>query len=114
MARLAFLAALAVPISAAAHGAENPGDEKSIGVATMLADRTILVGVSGPEPGSRARAVLMVEPGDTNYQSIIDHVGGLKPGETKPIPPWPDSQPAPAPPSDRPMPSPAPSPTPGT
>jgi hypothetical protein len=110
MARLAFLAALAVPISVAAYGAEKPSEEKSIGVATMLADGTILVGVSGPEPGSRARAVLMVEPGDTNYQSIIDHVGGLKPGETKPIPPWPDTQPAPGPRND----SDKSSPTPGT
>ena len=32
----------------------------------------------------------MVEPGDSTYQPIIDHVGGLKPGETKSIPPWPE------------------------
>ena len=94
MARLAFWVALAVPISAAVYAAETPNAEKSIGVATMLVDGTILVGVPGPEPGSRARAVLMVEPGDMNYQSIIDHVGGLKPGETKSIPPWPESPPS--------------------
>jgi hypothetical protein len=94
MARLALMVALAVPFSTAVYAAENLNDEKSIGVATMLMDGTILVGVPGPEAGSRARAVLMVEPGDTNYQSIIDHVGGLKPGETKSIPPWPDSPPA--------------------
>ena len=96
MARLAPWVALALPFSGAVCAAETPKDEKSIGVATMLVDGTILVGVPGPEPDSRARAVLMVEPGDTNYQPIIDHVGGLKPGETKSIPPWPDSpQPAP-------------------
>ena len=94
MARLALMVGLAVPFSAAVFAAEIPRDEKSVGVATMLADGTILVGVPGPEAGSRARAVLMVEPGDGNYQSIIDHVGGLKPGETKSIPPWPDSAPA--------------------
>ena len=89
--RLAPWVALALPLSGAVFATEAPRDEKSIGVATMLASGTILVGVPGPEPGSRARAVLMVEPGDSNYQSIIDHVGGLKPGETKPIPPWPDT-----------------------
>ena len=36
---------------------------------------------------------VLVEPGDNNYQQIIDHVGGLKPGETKSIPPWPDQAP---------------------
>jgi hypothetical protein len=100
MVRVALMVALVVPFSAAVHAAENPKDEKSIGVATMLADGTILVGVPGPEAGSRARAVLMVEPGDTNYQSIIDHVGGLKPGETKSIPPWPDTQSSPPPRQD--------------
>jgi hypothetical protein len=108
MMRLAPWVALALPFPGVLYAAETPADEKSIGVATMLADGTILVGVPGPEPGSRARAVLMVEPGDTNYQSIIDHVGGLKPGETKPIPPWPDPQPA-APSKDAGRISPAPS-----
>lgn len=107
--RLAPWVALALPFSGAVFAAEAPKDEKSIGVATMLADRTILVGVPGPEPGSRARAVLMVEPGDTNYQTIIDHVGGLKPGETKPIPPWPDV-PAPGARTDADRTSPAPGP----
>jgi hypothetical protein len=94
MVRRAFGIALAFSFSGAALCAENPEAKPSIGVATMLQNGTILVGVGGPD-AARARAVLMVEPGDTNYQSIIDHVGGLKPGETKPIPPWPDQPPAP-------------------
>jgi hypothetical protein len=98
MVRLALGVVLAGCLAGAGWCAENPQTAKSIGVATMLANGTILVGVGGPD-GLRARAVLMVEPGDTNYQAIIDHVGGLKPGETKPIPPWPD-QPAPAPRQD--------------
>jgi hypothetical protein len=94
MVRLALGVALAGSFAGAAWCAENLEAAKSIGVATMLPNGVILVGVGGPD-GLRARAVLMVEPGDTNYQAIIDHVGGLKPGETKPIPPWPD-QPLPA------------------
>jgi hypothetical protein len=62
----------------------------------MLADGSIMVGVPGPGSGERAQAVLMLMPGDTQYQPLLDHVGGLKPGESKPIPPWPDP---PAPPN---------------
>jgi hypothetical protein len=94
-----LLTAFLLAFPAAALAAENPAGEKStvksIGVATMLQNGTILVGVPGPDSGLRAQAVLMVEPGDSNYQAIIDHVGGLKPGETKPIPPWPDPPPPP-------------------
>jgi hypothetical protein len=95
-----LLTAFLLALSAAAPAAENPAAEKSaeksIGVATMLQNGTILVGVPGPNSDLRAQAVLMVEPGDSNYQPLIDHLGGLKPGETKPIPPWPDP-PAPKP-----------------
>src|SRR5882672_8324187 len=101
MNRLAPLPAILLASSGAAFAADDPAAEKSVGVATMLANGTILVGVRGPEPERGARAVLMVEPGDTNYQMIIDHLGGLKPGETKSIPPWPDPvAPAPMPKED--------------
>jgi hypothetical protein len=69
---------------------ENPATVKSIGMARMLVDGTILVGVPGPGSGDHAQAVLVLKPGDTQYQPLLDHVGGLKPGETKSIPPWPD------------------------
>jgi hypothetical protein len=93
MVRLALWVALAASLSGLASAAENPQSAKSIGVATMLANGTILVGVGETGSDARARAVLMVEPGDSQYQAIIDHVGGLKPGETKPIPPWPNQPP---------------------
>jgi hypothetical protein len=96
MVRLTLCAALACSFSGVVWAEQNPVPVISIGVATMLQNGTILIGVGGGPDLDRARAVLMVEPGDTNYQSIVDHVGGLKPGETKPIPPWPD-QPTPEP-----------------
>ena len=108
MIHLAPLAALFLAFSGAAFAEENsplvPSPAASVGVATMLPNRTILVGVPGPGGDSRAQAVLMVEPGDSTYQPIIDHVGGLKPGETKSIPPWPDQ---PSPPRDDPRPVPS-------
>ncbi|HEY4264956.1 MAG TPA: hypothetical protein VGM72_06530 [Micropepsaceae bacterium] len=90
---MALWVVLASSLPGLAWAAENPQSAKSIGVATMLPNGTILVGVGDTDSDTRARAVLMVEPGDSTYQSIIDHVGGLKPGETKPIPPWPDPPP---------------------
>src|SRR6266567_2300071 len=93
MIRPAPLAALMLACSGAALAAENPAPASSVGVATMLENGTILIGIRGPAVDGPLQAVLMIEPGDTNYQQIIDHVGGLKPGETKSIPPWPDQVP---------------------
>ena len=93
MFRSAPLAALFLACSGSVLAAENPAPEPSVGVARMLENGTILIGIRGPGVDGPLQAVLMVEPGDTNYQQIIDHVGGLKPGETKSIPPWPDQAP---------------------
>jgi hypothetical protein len=99
MPRAALWSAILVALPATVVAVEDQGADRSVGVATMLANGTILIGVGGNGPGARAQAVLEIHPGDTNYQMIVDHVGGLKPGETKLIPPWPDP---PAPPSDPP------------
>ena len=112
MPQLAPWSAFLVALPATAIAGEDPAAGQSVGVATMLNNGTILIGVGGDGPAARAQAVLEIHPGDTNYQMIIDHVGGLKPGETKPIPPWPDSPaptrdgPAPAPRDDGPVPVP--------
>jgi hypothetical protein len=100
---LAFSGALeAAENSPPTEPKENPAAAKSIGMARMLEDGTILVGVPGPGSGDRAQAVLALRPGDTQYQPLLEHVGGLKAGETKPIPPWPDT---PADPSEAPHPA---------
>ena len=88
-----FLASSGTVLAAENPAAENPTPEPSVGVARMLENGTILIGIRGPAVDGPLQAVLMVEPGDTNYQQILDHVGGLKPGETKSIPPWPDQEP---------------------
>jgi hypothetical protein len=93
MLRRAFFAAVLLAFPGPMLAAENPVAAPSVGVARMLANGTILVGIRGAEPDGALQAVLMVEPGDSTYQPIIEHVGGLKPGETKSIPPWPDTPP---------------------
>src|SRR5690242_1208510 len=83
--------ALAAETPSPANSA-HPSNAQSIGMARMLPDGTILIGVAAGG-GDRAQAVLELKPGDTQYQPVLDHIGGLKPGETKPIPPWPEPAP---------------------
>jgi hypothetical protein len=66
-------------------------DPQSIGVATMDSTGSIHMQLRGEiKGGGIAEAIVVVKPNDSQYQGILRHVGGLKPGETKSIPPWPD------------------------
>lgn len=71
-------------------GAVN--DRMSIGTATMLRDGTIVLDLraaSGPS-GPKGDARLTYPPGHPQYREILEHVGGLRPGETRNVPPWTD------------------------
>lgn len=71
----------------------SEGDEgkKYTGTATMKEDGTIrLVYKTEGKAGLGASVVIEYKPQDEDYQKILDHVGGLKVGETKGVPPWPD------------------------
>ncbi len=62
-----------------------------IGSASMDKDRTIYLQLRAEGPnGELGDAMFTYRPGDPKYQEIIDHVGGLAPGESKPVPPWPE------------------------
>jgi hypothetical protein len=87
MHRLALAIALILGLSGAAPAPEKP--QPSIGIATMQPDGSIAVRVK-IRPGAEQEAVLVLYPGDSTYQKMIEHLGGLMPGESKPIPPWPD------------------------
>jgi hypothetical protein len=58
----------------------------SIGEATMLPDGTLVV--SNPHQVSRTA------PTDPKYSAWIAHVGGMKPGQVKNMPAWPDGCPS--------------------
>ncbi|OAI41434.1 hypothetical protein AYO40_03220 [Planctomycetaceae bacterium SCGC AG-212-D15] len=66
-------------------------DKKSppaaIGTATMEEDGTIVLDLRTP-----AMALFRYPPDDKEYKEILKHLGGLKRGETKLVPPWPDSK----------------------
>jgi hypothetical protein len=63
----------------------------SIGVATMSADGVIRLQLRAEGPnGEIGDALLIYAPDNPDYAEVITHLGGLAPGETKPVPPWPE------------------------
>jgi hypothetical protein len=63
---------------------------RSIGVATMRQDRTIVLDLTATGPNMLGDARLTYAPHDPNYSSILRHLGGLNPGEVKQVAPWDD------------------------
>ena len=60
----------------------------------MPPDGTIHLRLRAPLPGGGSgEGEFDYKPGDPDYQQILAHLGGLKPGETKPVRPWPDNPP---------------------
>ena len=81
--------AAAAPAEAGATPAPSAG--ASIGSATMQADGTIVMMLRAEGPGPMiGDAQFVYPPNHPEYGSILEHLGGLNPGETKPVPPWPD------------------------
>jgi len=63
----------------------------SIGSATMQTDGTIVLQLRATDgTGMRGDGRLTYPPGHPQYQKILAHLGGLLPGEEKPVPPWPE------------------------
>jgi hypothetical protein len=63
---------------------------QSIGTATMTDDGTIILDLraEGPE-GAVGYARLVYPPTHAQYAEVLKRLGGLRPGETKQVPPWP-------------------------
>ena len=63
----------------------------SIGAATMAPDGTIELRLRAAGPGGMVgEGFLTYAPSDPQYAEILRHLGGMKPGETKSVQPWPD------------------------
>lgn len=70
--------------------AAQPADTAPIGSASMDQNRVLILQLRAEGPnGELGDAMFTYKPGEPKYQEIIDHVGGLQPGESKPMPPWP-------------------------
>lgn len=62
----------------------------SIGMASMKDDGTIVLLLRAEdEKGAKGDAMISYPPTHPNYKEVLAHLGGMKPGEKKPVPPWP-------------------------
>jgi hypothetical protein len=87
---IAFLAAPLAGIIAAADADGMPipcEDIDSVGTAKMSADGTIALRIRSLwyQPAAEHRVVYA--PGDPQYDAIKRHLGGITPGQSKPVPP---------------------------
>jgi len=60
-----------------------------VGVATLGKDGTLRMQYRSIDHGMIAEAMETVRPGDEQYKKYLEHLGGLKPGESKSIPEFP-------------------------
>jgi hypothetical protein len=75
----------------AADGNSQPipcEDIDSVGRAKMSGDGTITLQLRSLWPDPIAESQLVFAPDDPQYDEIKHHLGGIKPGESKPVPPW--------------------------
>jgi hypothetical protein len=81
-------------------GGAGPASAKDcgfFGVATMQPDGTIRMRFRAPLPDCAgfAEGVTEYKLDSPYYQEVLRHIGGLRSGESKDVPPWPD-EPTPA------------------
>lgn len=86
--RRAVLAAMLALPGAASSQQATPSDTP-IGTARMMADGTIVLDLLARGRGASGDARLTYPLGDPQYQAILRHLGGLQPGEIKPVRPFP-------------------------
>jgi hypothetical protein len=68
----------------------SDADAESIGVATMQPDRTLVLQLHATDKsGARGDAQLVYPPSHPQYPQVLQHVGPIAPGESRPVKPWP-------------------------
>jgi len=68
--------------------ADSSPDARTIGVASMERDGTINLELRAESPGLIGHASDTIPPTDSRYKETLMHLGPLKPGDQKLIPPW--------------------------
>jgi hypothetical protein len=84
------LAASALTVAGALADEPATRTRDVIGTVFMRPDLSLSIRLRSVQcDGTLAEGILDLKPGEPNYQVVIDHVGGLQPNETKPVPAWP-------------------------
>jgi len=80
----------AAPPTAAPSTTAPSAAGASIGTATMKPDGTIVLMLRAEGPGMVIGDGMFTYPTThKDYAMVLKHVGGLVPGQSKPVPPWP-------------------------
>ena len=66
----------------------TPPADKSIGLATMMSDGAIVLDLRSTEGGRHAGTRVTYTRDHPSYREVLRHLGGMQPGDTKPVPPW--------------------------
>jgi hypothetical protein len=88
------LAAALFVVGSAAFISAVSKPESSIGSAQMTPNGRIQLRLSAPPPPVTQQGTelhygeIEMQPGDLYYGALLRHLGGLRPGETKPVPDW--------------------------
>jgi hypothetical protein len=64
-----------------------------IGDATMAEDGTIIVNMRRTADGMNVSGIIKYGVNDPHYKEVLDHLGGMRPGETRLVPAWEDPVP---------------------
>ena len=65
--------------------------ERSIGAARMEPDGTLVLELRAEGPdGTIGDARFVYPPDHPRYRDVLEHIGGLEPGESCQVPPWPE------------------------
>jgi hypothetical protein len=89
MRRRAFLFASVLALAACASSRPEPLPEY-IGMAQMAADGTLTLDLEARGcDGEIGHARLVYPVTDPRYRDILAHVGDIRPGESRPVRPWP-------------------------
>jgi hypothetical protein len=72
---------------------EDPvNNSEPIGTATMTEDGTITLDLRAQNGGTIGQGQLVYRKDDRGYADVLKRLGGLQPGRSKLVPPWPDNQ----------------------
>jgi len=66
----------------------QPAQQPSIGQADMDADGTIILHLRAVSPTAIGDAQIRYPKDHPQYKMILEHLGGLEPGQSKPVPPF--------------------------
>lgn len=69
---------------------QQSDEDRPIGMATMRPDGTIVLDLRAEGPGMYGLAQAVYPPSHPQYQYVLNHLQGLRPGEEKLVPPFPE------------------------